>query len=89
MIKIKSKRAGFRRCGMPHPAETVEYPDDRFTPEQLAALQAEPMLIVEVVPAKKEETAPPPSEPLPAPAMEEKAAEIGKEPVKSGKKGKR
>ncbi len=89
MIRIKSKQAGFRRCGIAHAEKTVEYPDDKFTPEQLAILKAEPMLIVEVVPAKTKESAPPPSEPLPAQAMEEKAAEIGKEPVKSGKKGKR
>ena len=49
MIKIKSKQQGFRRCGMAHPAEVKSYPDSKFTPEQLARLQAEPMLIVEVV----------------------------------------
>jgi hypothetical protein len=51
MIRIKSKQAGFRRCGMPHPDTAVEYPDNKFTPEQLAILKAEPMLIVEVIPA--------------------------------------
>ena len=57
MIRIKSKRAGFRRCGMAHPAEAVEYPDDKFTPEQLAILKVEPMLIVEVVKQKETERA--------------------------------
>lgn len=52
MIKIKSKKAGFRRCGLAHPAESVEYPDDRFSPAELATLTAEPMLIVEVVKTK-------------------------------------
>ena len=52
MIRIKSKTAGFRRCGMAHPAEAVEYPDDKFTPQQISILKAEPMLIVEVIRAK-------------------------------------
>jgi hypothetical protein len=46
MIKIKSKRPGFRRCGMAHPAEWTEYPDDRFSAGELARLEAEPMLTV-------------------------------------------
>ncbi|HWO99198.1 MAG TPA: HI1506-related protein [Methylococcus sp.] len=48
MIRITSKRHGFRRCGVAHPAAPTEYPDDRFTEEELARLQAEPMLTVEV-----------------------------------------
>jgi hypothetical protein len=48
MIRIKSKRAGFRRCGIAHSAEFVEYPDDRFSAKELAVLKAEPMLIVEI-----------------------------------------
>lgn len=56
MIIIKSKQHNFRRCGMAHPAEAVDYPDDRFTKEELAILKAEPMLIVERVEAKKEPT---------------------------------
>ncbi len=50
MIKIKSKKAGFRRCGVVHPAEFVEYPDGRFSKAEIATLRAEPMLIVETVP---------------------------------------
>lgn len=49
-IKIISKRAGFRRCGIEHPDKPVIYPNNRFTKEQLAQLKAEPMLIVEEVP---------------------------------------
>lgn len=49
MIRIKSKRAGFRRCGIAHPSTPVEYPDDRFSKAELAILKAEPMLTVEVV----------------------------------------
>lgn len=47
MLKIKSKKAGFRRCGVAHPAEFVEYPDSRFSKAEIAVLKAEPMLIVE------------------------------------------
>lgn len=49
MIRITSKKAGFRRCGMPHPKEPVDYPDDRFSEEELDILKAEPMLIVEII----------------------------------------
>lgn len=47
-VRIRSKRPGFRRCGVAHPDEWVDHPEDRFTPEQLAQLQAEPMLQVVV-----------------------------------------
>jgi hypothetical protein len=47
MIRIKSEKAGFRRCGIAHPAQWVEYPDGRFSPEELKTLEAEPMLQVE------------------------------------------
>ena len=46
MIIITSKKAGFRRCGIAHPVEPTEYPDGTFTPEQIEALHAEPMLVV-------------------------------------------
>jgi len=49
MIRITSKRHNFRRCGMPHPKEPVEYSDDRFTEKELEILEAEPMLTVEYV----------------------------------------
>lgn len=64
-IKIISKRAGFRRCGIEHPDTPVIYPNDRFTPEQLKQLKAEPMLIVEEIPDE--------------PAREEKARGKGKD----------
>lgn len=46
MIFITSKREGFARCGVHFSETTTSYPDDHFTPEQLADLEAEPMLIV-------------------------------------------
>jgi hypothetical protein len=48
MIRIRSQKDGFRRAGVAHSKEWREYPDDKFSAEQLAALQAEPMLQVEV-----------------------------------------
>lgn len=49
-IQITCKKPGFRRAGMAHPARAM-YPDGHFTPEQMRALQAEPMLVVTEVPA--------------------------------------
>ncbi|ENP2198795.1 hypothetical protein ACDA27_002674 [Salmonella enterica] len=46
MIYITAKREGFARCGVRFSETTTSYPDDRFTPEQLADLESEPMLIV-------------------------------------------
>lgn len=46
MIEIRALRDGFYRCGVRHGAEPTRWPDDRFTAEELARLQAEPMLVV-------------------------------------------
>lgn len=60
-IRITSKKEGFRRCGVDHPAVPTEYPMDRFDEAELKRLRAEPMLVVEIIepepgkkPAKKE-----------------------------------
>ena len=57
-IIIKSKREGFRRCGVAHHLEEITYPDDRFTPDEIAILQAEPMLTVELVESSVERKVP-------------------------------
>lgn len=49
MIRITSKRHNFRRCGMAHPKQPVDYPDHRFSSDQLKTLQAERMLTVEII----------------------------------------
>lgn len=49
-VRIISKRAGFRRCGIAHPDQAVVHPASTFTREQLAQLRAEPMLIVDPAP---------------------------------------
>lgn len=53
MLRIVSKRAGFRRCGVAHPDSPVDHPLDRFTKEQRKVLEAEPMLIVMEVEVKE------------------------------------
>lgn len=48
-IRIISKAEGFRRGGMAHSKTPTDHPADAFTPEQLAVLNADPMLTVEMV----------------------------------------
>ena len=71
MIRIRSKRHLFRRCGMPHPKKPVDYPDDRFSEEEIERLKAETMLIVEVIPdGTEEQTASSETEEPPEPAQQ-------------------
>jgi len=49
IVRITSRRDGFRRCGIAHSAQPVEYPIDRFSVAELARLQAEPQLMVELL----------------------------------------
>jgi hypothetical protein len=55
MIRIRSKRGGFRRCGIAHPESPVDYPDDKFSKKQLEELKGEPMLFVEELPGPQKE----------------------------------
>lgn len=48
-IRIASKRPGFRRCNVDHPKAPTIHPADRFSPDELERLLAEPMLTVELV----------------------------------------
>lgn len=49
-IRITARPAeGWRRAGIRHPAQLVEYPADRFTGTQMAALRGDPNLIVELI----------------------------------------
>jgi hypothetical protein len=50
MIRIRSLSEGFRRAGVAHSVAPTEYPDDRFTADELEQLLFEPMLAVEVLP---------------------------------------
>lgn len=59
MIRIVSKRDGFRRCGIAHPDTPVDYSDDHFSPDVLEALKAEPMLVVVELPDQDEKESDP------------------------------
>ena len=48
MIRITSKKDGFRRCGIAHYGSRI-YPQDAFREEELMCLLVEPMLVVDVV----------------------------------------
>ncbi len=81
MIRIRStRRSGIWRCGVHHGPEPVDYPDDRFSPQELALLQAEPMLVVERVDAPEPAAAEPP---------ESEGSEDKPKPVNKGKGGKK
>lgn len=56
MIRIISKKEGFRRCGIAHTGTPTDYPNDRFSKKELAALKAEPMLIVQEIAEPKEKS---------------------------------
>ncbi|WP_028319342.1 HI1506-related protein [Desulfobulbus elongatus] len=66
MLIITSKQDGFRRCGVAHPAASTEYPDGAFTPAQIEALRADPMLVVLEAEAAKAELT---DKPMPAADM--------------------
>ncbi|AZE10180.1 hypothetical protein C4K10_1890 [Pseudomonas chlororaphis subsp. aureofaciens] len=48
VITIKSRRNGFRRCGVAHSDQPTDYHLDDFTDEQWEALDKEPQLILTV-----------------------------------------
>lgn len=54
MIHIRSRKDGFRRCGVAHATQWTGYPDDRFTHDEIERLRAEPMLQVETAPGDDE-----------------------------------
>lgn len=61
MIRITSKKEGFRRCGVAHGAAPKDWPDDRFSAAELQRLKAEPMLVVQVLPDPEPEAEDPES----------------------------
>ncbi|MGE0256934.1 MAG: HI1506-related protein [Alphaproteobacteria bacterium] len=47
VIRIVARpKAGFRRAGVHHPAHAVDHAPGHFTKEELAALKADPNLVV-------------------------------------------
>lgn len=47
MLRIVAMKDGFRRAGMAHSTAPAEYPLSNFTAEQIKALKAEPLLVVQ------------------------------------------
>lgn len=82
-ILIASKRDGFRRAGIEHPSTPTLYADDRFTPAQLEALEAEPMLIIHHVDDKPEGVKAEDSAP-PEPTKSEKPKDVKKDKAAKG-----
>ena len=80
-IIITALEDGFRRCGVAHSKQAQEHADDVFSAAQLAMLQAEPMLLVEVKSTPETDPAPeaePAAKKPRRPKAEEKAAAGGK-----------
>lgn len=48
-LRITARIAGFRRAGVSHPAAPVDHEAGRFSADELAALRAEPALVVEEI----------------------------------------
>ncbi|WP_142627826.1 HI1506-related protein [Rhizobium sp. P007] len=49
LVRVTSRRDGFRRGGIAHSTKPVDYRPGELSPEQLEAILAEPLLTVEVV----------------------------------------
>lgn len=57
-IRIIAAKDGFRRAGVAHSKAATDHKEDAFTEEQLEALQAEPMLTVQIIEAQQVNTDP-------------------------------
>lgn len=73
IVRIKSKRDGYRRCGISHPRFATDHPAERFTESMLAKLQADPVLTVELIDGE-----------MPGPAPESAGQGGGAEPGDTG-----
>ena len=73
IVRIKSKRDGYRRCGISHPRLATDHPAERFTESMLAKLQADPVLTVELIDGE-----------LPGPAPEGTGQGGGSQPGETG-----
>ena len=49
IVRIKSKRPVYRRCGIAHTKVATDHPADRFTEAELELLKADPVLTVELL----------------------------------------
>ncbi|MDY0187799.1 MAG: HI1506-related protein [Syntrophus sp. (in: bacteria)] len=84
VVRIRSKKAGFRRCGIAHPEQWTEYPAKRFTDKEIERLLAEPMLQVDVLDLPDPEPEAPEGEDAPA-DPKDKEPSPKSQPGKKGK----
>lgn len=49
VLRVTSKRAGFWRGGISHPAAATDHPALSLSPAQAEAILGEPMLVVEII----------------------------------------
>lgn len=49
VLRIASKREGYRRCGIGHSEQAVDHAIDLFNEDQIAILKADPNLVVQEV----------------------------------------
>lgn len=82
IVRITARRAGFRRCGIAHPAQPVDHPAERFSTDELQRLQAEPLLEVELLDDSEQQVE---ASAAPAPAANPNAKASAKAPAKAGK----
>lgn len=54
MIRITCSSEGFIRCGAVHPKGTTDYPDDKFSAQEIKLMQRDPKLQVEIIEEKIE-----------------------------------
>lgn len=73
IVRIKSKRDGYRRCGISHPRLATDHPAERFTESMLEKLLADPVLTVELIDGE-----------MPGPAPESAGQGGGAEPGDTG-----
>lgn len=97
IVRIKSARDGYRRCGVAHPKQATDHQADRFTEAELERLQSDPVLTVTLVDGDLEDDREPSggqgavpagasSEPAPAPAPAAAPQKPAKVPAKATQK---
>ena len=84
IVRIKSARDGYRRCGVAHPKAATDHPADRFSAEELERLQADPVLSVELVEGELSSASQDGGgQQTSAPAASQAAKPVTKQPAKS------
>lgn len=86
IIRIKSARGGYRRCGVAHPKAATDHPADRFSAEELERLQADHVLTVELMDGELSSASQDGGQQTSAPAASQAAKPVTKSPAKSAAK---